>query len=382
MACACWRAVWRLVGYDSAPSKDSCLDASMHCGSQFNEHNPSDVLECYELDSEPLGQGTFGVVFKGRHLMRPECIRAVKVAPKTAGAWDEVLLMASLDHPNVVKLLETFEDKEHVYAVQELCEGGDLFDRCIEEGCLEESQARPLMTQVLHAVHYIHSKGVCHRDLKPENFLLTSAGLLNEAELKLIDFGCASRWFPGKVMHTVAGTAAYMAPEVFDGRYQEFVDEWSAGVMLFAMLLGDQPFHGLQGESEIGRPSASNFNLSFPECHSISEEAKDVIRRLLTIKADERCRAGEALELAWFRLLGQVDLEFAGKASQGHAETSHSAVNVAGFFKCVADVRHDIADTLTDLRRVTVSLGWPQQDCKLLDGGAKAEWPFCRSFSF
>jgi len=95
--------------------------------------------------------------------------------------------MRELDHPNIIKLFETFEDSKFVYLVMELCEGGELFDKIIEKGSFTESQARNYFRQMISAVNYIHSKRICHRDLKPENFLLLDKS--DNSPLKMIDFG-------------------------------------------------------------------------------------------------------------------------------------------------------------------------------------------------
>mgnify|MGYP000868733989 FL=1 len=94
--------------------------------------------------------------------------------------------MRQLDHPNVIKLIEVFEDKKYIYFVMELCTGGELLEAVTQNGSYSEEQAREAFIDIMKAVHYLHSMGICHRDIKPENFLYTSK---NSRTLKLIDFG-------------------------------------------------------------------------------------------------------------------------------------------------------------------------------------------------
>jgi len=103
--------------------------------------------------------------------------RAIKVIPKgkvknPERFTRETNIMMRLDHPNIIKLYETFEDTRNIYLVMEMCEGGELFDRIINKGHFSEKEARFTFLQIIQALNYCHSNGICHRDLKPENFLL------------------------------------------------------------------------------------------------------------------------------------------------------------------------------------------------------------------
>lgn len=162
--------------------------------------------------------------------------------------------MRALDHPNVIKLYENFEDSRNVYLVMELCEGGELFDRIIEKGHFSEKQARTVFKNIVSAVAHCHANKICHRDLKPENFLLLNKR--DDSPVIVIDFGLSHIFHQAKPeekkksMHTKAGTPYYIAPEVLIGRYDESCDVWSLGVILYILLSGLPPFYG-RNDAEI-----------------------------------------------------------------------------------------------------------------------------------
>lgn len=139
-----------------------------------------------------------------------------------------------------MRLYESFEIDSHIVYVMEVCGGGDLLTFVRRRRKLNEDQAKFIFRQIINGLKYVHSKGVLHRDIKLDNILLTSEG-----DVKICDFG-VSKIVQNKnlVMEDQCGTPAYIAPEVFSGKgYKGFQsDIWSAGVVLYAMLLGTVPF--------------------------------------------------------------------------------------------------------------------------------------------
>jgi calcium-dependent protein kinase len=133
-------------------------------------------------------------------------IRAVKIIRKdTLDAKEkirffmEIDIMRQLDHPNIVRLFEVFQDEKRFYLVTELCTGGELFDEITKRSHFSEQDAASIIKQVLSAVAYCHAKQICHRDLKPENILFDSNKQTNS--IKLIDFGASQRFDPSKKMN-------------------------------------------------------------------------------------------------------------------------------------------------------------------------------------
>ena len=150
--------------------------------------------------------------------------------------------MFSLDHPNLIRLLEVFEENDHYFLVYELMSGGDMSDSINAEYDVSERTVQGVMAPLFDAVLYCHDLGIMHRDLKPENFLLTHHRF-NEATVKIADFGLSRLFGKNKKATTVAGTPCYIAPEIISKQpYSEKCDYWSLGVILFLLLSGTLPF--------------------------------------------------------------------------------------------------------------------------------------------
>jgi calcium-dependent protein kinase len=195
-----------------------------------------------------LGQGAFGEVRKciNRHT---KVIRAVKLIKKESMNKEEeesfkheITILKKLDHPNILKLYEVFEDEKRYYLVTELCKGGELFDEIVTKVCFSEKEAAAIIQQILQAVAYCHDLGIVHRDLKPENVLIDKE--LNNT-LKIIDFGTSTIYDKSSgPLKTTHGTSYYIAPEVLNKRYDDRCDVWSIGVILYILLSGKPPFDG------------------------------------------------------------------------------------------------------------------------------------------
>jgi calcium-dependent protein kinase len=127
-----------------------------------------------------------------------------------------------MDHPNIIKIFEFFQDKKHFHIVTELCEGGELFDYIMEQGQITEKIASEIMKQVLSAMVFCHEMNIVHRDLKPENLLLEfKPSSKQPIVIKVIDFGTSSLYSPNKKLTAKFGTPYYVAPEVLREQYNE-----------------------------------------------------------------------------------------------------------------------------------------------------------------
>lgn len=256
----------------------------------------------YIIDSRRIGKGTYGSVKSGTNRLTG-CIRAIKTIPLTrVEALDnfikEISILKNLDHPNIVKLYETYQDKENIYLVMELCSGGELFDRIISQGSFDEMYAANLMRQVLSTICYCHDHGIVHRDLKPENFLFLNKDY--NAPLKIIDFGLAARVnSEGTSLNTRAGTPYYVAPEVLQGKYDKQCDMWSLGVILYILLCGYPPFHGNNDSIILRKVQKGVYGFKEEDWKHVSFLAIDLIRKLLTYNPAERITARDALNHPW-----------------------------------------------------------------------------------
>ncbi|CAN6462184.1 unnamed protein product [Victoria cruziana] len=267
----------------------------------------SDALKTDYQILQQIGEGRFGKVFR---CFRPDSgeFFACKTIDKRSITdpldWEcldrEVRIHRLVGvHPNIVRIRDFYEDDAALHLIMELCSSSDLFDR-ISEGPLSEPDAAAVMAPLMEAIGHCHRQGVVHRDIKPENILFDERD-----GLKLADFGSADCFRDGKVLREVFGTAYYVAPEVLWGKeYDEKVDVWSAGVILYVLLSGIPPFRGdTTGETF---ESVLRANLRFPPriFHSVSSAAKDLIRKMLRKEVSRRFSAEEVLRHPWITSRG------------------------------------------------------------------------------
>jgi len=253
---------------------------------------------------DQVGQGAFGEVRKVIHKVTG-MTRAAKILRKDAidatehsKLISEVQILTTLDHPYILKVFEMFEDKNKYYIVTEYLEGGELFDRIIENDHFSEKDAAKIMQQLLSAVAYCHSHNIVHRDLKPENLVYESKK--RESNLKVIDFGTAKDFKPNQKMSETFGTAYYIAPEILNQNYTEKCDVWSCGVILYILLTGTPPFPGKDDREILRKVKVGKYSFDDPAWLNVSDEAKRFIKRMMEVDPNRRVSAPEALNDTWF----------------------------------------------------------------------------------
>jgi calcium-dependent protein kinase len=210
----------------------------------------------------------------------------------------ELDVMRAVDHPNLIKYYEAYEDEKYIHIVMELCTGGDLLDRIMALGSINERQVCVIMRKLLRAVMHLHELNITHRDLKPDNFLFASKD--PESEVKIIDFGMSIQSYPLMEMTSFVGTPYYLAPEVITGGYGPQCDVWSLGVVMFLLLSGQQPFEGSSVQEIMRKIVLGNYGFSESSWNSVSRQAKDLISRMLTLSPYKRILLKEALNHSWF----------------------------------------------------------------------------------
>ena len=274
---------------------------------QFVKEGIGDLYSNYELCNY-IGKGGFGRVYKVRHKLSNQ-YRAMKIIQCKSTSENhsiainkEINILKNLDHPNIIKVYEFYSSEKYVYIINELCTGGELFDKIVDVKHFSESAACNIMRQLLSAVAYCHENGVIHRDLKPENILIESSEEKDKEffQIKVIDFGTCEILKKKKLTEQI-GTSFYIAPEVLKNGYNEKCDLWSCGVILYILLCGSPPFYG-KNEKEIFRKILDgNFTFRHKIWNKISTEAKNLVLKLLQVNPAKRLSAQDALEDVWFK---------------------------------------------------------------------------------
>ncbi|XP_027926280.1 calcium-dependent protein kinase 32 [Vigna unguiculata] len=264
-------------------------------------------IEARYLLGRELGRGEFGVTYlctdkeSGEELAcKSISKKKLRTAIDIEDVRREVEIMRHLpQHPNIVTLKDTYEDDNAVHLVMELCEGGELFDRIVARGHYTERAAAAVTKTIVEVVQMCHKHGVMHRDLKPENFLF--ANKKETAALKTIDFGLSVFFKPGERFNEIVGSPYYMAPEVLKRNYGPEVDIWSAGVILYILLCGVPPFWA---ETEQGVAQAiirSVVDFKRDPWPKVSDNAKDLVKKMLDPDPRRRLTAQEVLDHPWLQ---------------------------------------------------------------------------------
>jgi calcium/calmodulin-dependent protein kinase I len=210
----------------------------------------------------------------------------------------EITVTTRLVHPNIVRLYNAYEEPDYFYLVQEMMTGGELFDRIIEKQFYNEQEARDAAREVLSAIDYMHSKKVVHRDLKPENLLLASKD--SDTNIKICDFGFATREVEPNSLTTMCGSPNYVAPEIVTGiPYGKQVDMWSLGTIVFLLLGGYAPFEEPDLKTEYERISTGDYEYDEEYWEDVSDDARDFINKLLVVDPAERMTARMATLHNW-----------------------------------------------------------------------------------
>ena len=338
----------------SAPQ--SILDIKVNARNFVIERKNTKVSDIYEK-IEKLGEGAYGSVYKvkRKNSTTREIIRALKEISKDSicdpdneeEIRNEIEVLKNLDHPNIMKIFEFFEDENNMYLINEYCGGGDIAGLMDKFGVFPEFLLKYVMFQVFLAISFLHSNKVVHGDIKRENIayvctnndkekseieqfftnffndkeiqyeLAEASGLENLSEkalsiarelanydMKILDFGSAKMKKKGKQyehLSGVTGTVYYCSPEVVKDKYDFDCDEWACGVMMYILLTGYPPFEGNDEDEIFDNILNKEPNFEVSELKNVTENCIDLMKQLLEKDEKKRIKADEALKHPFFK---------------------------------------------------------------------------------
>jgi len=288
---------------NKSKSQENILDSKS--GKAFND--------VYKL-GEKLGEGAFSIVKKGVHCQTRDAY-AVKVVHRAKltredeiALMDEISVLNELNHEHIIRLYDVFEEPKYYYLITEILEGGELFDRIVSKSYYNEKEARDTCRILFEALQYCHQRKIAHRDLKPENLLLMSQD--DDRMIKIADFGFAKKAVTPCSLTTQCGTPGYVAPEILEGvPYDTKADMWSLGVIMYILLGGYPPFIESNQKELFRKIRKGQYEFHEEYWSPVSEEAKELIRSLLTVDPSKRLSADAALNNTWIRGIDDKNLE-------------------------------------------------------------------------
>uniref|UniRef100_A0A8C3TAS9 Myosin light chain kinase family member 4 n=1 Tax=Chelydra serpentina TaxID=8475 RepID=A0A8C3TAS9_CHESE len=261
------------------------------------------VNSFYEVNrNEVLGGGRFGQVHKCEEkatgLKLAAKIIKARGAKEKEEVKNEISVMNQLNHTNLVQLYDAFESKNDIILVMEYVDGGELFDRIIDDNySLTEMDTILFTKQICQGIQYMHQMYILHLDLKPENILCVNRAAY---QIKIIDFGLARRYKPREKLKVNFGTPEFLAPEVVNYDFVSFpTDMWSIGVIAYMLISGLSPFLGDDDNETLNNILACSWDFENEEFQAVSEEAKDFLSKLLIKEKSWRMSATSALKHPW-----------------------------------------------------------------------------------
>lgn len=283
------------------------------CGKRTDFGYEKDFDKRFSL-GKLLGHGQFGYTYVGVDKSNGDRVavkrleKAKMVLPiAVEDVKREVKILKELTgHENVVQFYNAFDDDSYVYIVMELCEGGELLDRILnkKDSRYTEKDAAVVVRQMLKVAAQCHLHGLVHRDMKPENFLFKSNK--EDSALKATDFGLSDFIKPGKRFQDIVGSAYYVAPEVLKRKSGPESDVWSIGVITYILLCGRRPFWDKTEDGIFKEVLRNKPDFRRKPWPTISNAAKDFVKKLLVKDPRARLTAAQALSHPWVREGGEA----------------------------------------------------------------------------
>ena len=256
-----------------------------------------------------LGEGRFSTVYEAQNRIT-DIMRAMKIIKKEEHyseedekeVINEVNILKTMDHPNIVKLFEFYSNEKQYSIIMEYCKGGKLNTEIRNYAPFDEKYSAYIMYQIFSAINYCHNMNIIHGDLKPENILIVNRNKKNNyPNIKIGDFGMSKMVEKDSLQNKIVGTIYYVAPEVILKKYNEKCDIWSCGVIMYVLLSKKPPFGGYTEEEIISNILKGVYDIEKPPFDKISKNALDLIQKLLNKDINKRISAQEALNHPWFK---------------------------------------------------------------------------------
>lgn len=260
-------------------------------------------LQKFRLERR-LGDGAYSIVWLATHIESGTQFAIKEMPEEKVDSMEalraEVDILRNLKHPHIIRCYDFFKAQRNYYMVTELVTGGELFDRIVQKSKYTEREARDLVHIMLNTLAYIHDADIVHRDLKPENLLLRSS--TDDRSVKIADFGFAKN-LRGGTDNEMCGTPGYVAPEIIRRKhYRHTVDVWSAGVIVYILLGGYPPFWDSNQKRLFKKIKHGAYEFHDAYWAHVSDDAKDLIRRMLTVDPKERITARQCLSHPWLAI--------------------------------------------------------------------------------
>jgi len=303
-------SVWRENLHVAEDSDGAIYGDCEDCKKDSESDVQSPTFESlYHLDSK-LQEGISATVWEGRSVDTDRKY-AIKVVTRKdlsqaedASVLNEVSILKSLRHKHIVPLLDFLETPDHFFLVMQKCDGGDVLDKVASIDQYSEKDACQFSLGLLQAVQFMHKRGIAHRDLKPQNLLLESHE--DNTNVKICDFGYAKRVHVPKSLTTLCGSLHYVAPELLKNHpYDESADIWSVGVIIYFLLAGYLPFHNKDQNELFKVIRLGKYTFDSKYWSGVSTEATSLIVHLLEVDPTTRYTATQALQLDWFKNVGE-----------------------------------------------------------------------------
>eukprot|EP00899_Mesostigma_viride_P008122 jgi/Mesvir1/17310/Mv07707-RA.1 len=269
------------------------------------------LLSNYYKLGAVLGTGGFSTVRVATNRKTGEKVAVKTLNKKGKYSGDDSLIRNEIavmvrilekvsSHPNVIRLLDVFDDAQDVHLVMELCTGGELFDRIVERGHYSEKASSQIISQIAKGLASLHAANVLHRDMKPENILFLTKD--EDSPLKIMDFGLSHISGQTDPLAGLFGSLDYIAPEALESRtFLAAGDIWSLGVILYILLCGYPPFYAKTNRGKQEMIVQAKYDFDDPVWDTVSDSAKSLVKQMIVLDPSKRLTAEQVVNHPWVR---------------------------------------------------------------------------------